>query len=567
MRTSSVVVALLVLAVRGVYAQDNSLAKADLPRGVEYRLRSVIEDPTTKKIEGEGTIADTASTNVVVFKGPLHLTGRVDGELIVVDGNVIFETGSSVTGDVTVVNGEAIGLDNATIDGTVTMYAEGFGLFHRERVYSMDRRTRRVYRDDDHRDWGRSSFSVSSGWNYNRVEGLPIAFGPSIQTSGDNPTRLEARAIWRTEVASPFSTDDWGYALKLEQFLGGRRDMRVGATFHSVIDPIEDWQFSSNEASLGTLVLHSDNRDYFLREGWSVFARYTPRATGLDLSVRYRDESHHSEVARDPWTVFGGDPWRLQPLVAEGTLRSINGAAQIDRRNDDDYPNDGFLIRAEITQGIGGNLAIQAAYNPLSATAMMPSPIPFSAQFTNALIDARVYRRVDKNSTLSFRFVGAGTLGDAAAPPQFQHALGGPGSMPGYDQFAADCGARRLPVVRNDKANQSFYSYYGCDRTAVFSAEYRGGFDFSFGGWNFWDEDDRHESYRKVEAHPNWILFFDAGRGWAQRGTSIVHANDTGNLYDIGAGFLLGDIGIYGAVPLTGDDRGLKIFARLGPRF
>ena len=566
MRTSALALSLLFLGSAAAQAQDNPLAKADLPRGVEFRLKSIIEDPTTKKIEGEGTLADTAKTNVVVLKGPLHLKGRVDGELVVVDGNVIFENGSSVTGDVTVVNGEAIGLDNATIDGTVTTYGEGFGPFHRERTYSMDRRTRRVYRDDDHRDWGRSSFSVNTGWTYNRVEGLPVMFGPAIQTTGDNPTRLEVRAIWRTEVASPFSTDDWGYALRLEQFLGGHRDLRVGGTFHSVVDPIEDWQLSRNEASLGALVLHSDNRDYFLREGWSVFARYAPRANGLDLTATYRDETHHSEVARDPWTVFGGDPWRLQPLIAEGTLRSINGAAELDRRNDDDFPSDGFLIRAEVTHGLGGSLAIPAAYNPLTAPAAAASPIPFSAQFTNALIDARVYRRVDNRSTLSFRFVGAGTLGNEAAPPQFQHALGGPGSMPGYDQFSADCGARRLPVVRNGDA-KAFYPYYGCDRTAVFSAEYRGGFDFSFGSWNFWDDDERHESYRSVEAHPNWIFFFDAGRGWAQRSSSVLHASDTGNLYDVGAGIVIGDVGIYGAVPLSGDDRGLKLFVRLGPRF
>jgi hypothetical protein len=44
-------------------------------------------------------------------------------------------------------------------------------------------------------------------------------------------------------------------------------------------------------------------------------------------------------------------------------------------------------------------------------------------------------------------------------------------------------------------------------------------------------------------------------------------ATDTETLYDVGAGIVLGDFGVYGAVPLTGDDRSLRFFVRLGARF
>ncbi|MGQ0815743.1 MAG: hypothetical protein ACT4O1_15005 [Gemmatimonadota bacterium] len=81
------------------------------------------------------------------------------------------------------------------------------------------------------------------------------------------------------------------------------------------------------EASLAAVLLHSDYRDYYEREGWSAYARYTPRATGLTAQIEYSDERHTSQAARDPWTLFNnGDAWRLQPLVAEGSLRSVNGS-------------------------------------------------------------------------------------------------------------------------------------------------------------------------------------------------------------------------------------------------
>lgn len=569
MRIVTLTMCLLAVATT-VQAQDRPLAKADLPRGVEARLTAIIENPATRQINGMTTIADTVSADVVVFKGPVTLTGQIDGELIVVEGNIDFQHGATVAGDVTIISGEATGLEGANIGGTVTMYGEGFNFFHRgERVFAVNSQRRRVYRDDDRSEWGHSTLLVRTGWNYNRVEGLPVMFGPGIMTEGANPTHVQALGIWRTAASGLFNTNEWGYELRAEQFLGGHRNFRVGATLRSVIDPIEDWQMGKSESSLSAFVFHTDNHDYFEREGWSAFARYTPRATGLTLAVDFSDENHFAQPARDPWTLFSnGEEWRLQPLVAEGRLRTLKGALELDRRNRSDFPTSGFIVRTEITRGLGGSLAIPSLFNGLMAGTPRP-PVAVDAQFTNGLIDARVYRRVTGNGTLSFRAVGTGSLGKEALPPQFQHALGGTGSLPGYELFSADCGARAVPVIRVEDGNNGYFPYYGCDRTAMFSAEYRGGFDLHFGGFGHWDneDDDYNEHDWNIDTHPSWIFFFDAGRGWAQDASKARGAIDTGALYDAGAGIVIGDVGIYGAVPLTGSERGLKLFVRLGPRF
>jgi outer membrane protein assembly factor BamA len=347
--------------------------------------------------------------------------------------------------------------------------------------------------------------------------------------------------------------------VRAEQFIGGHRDFRVGASIQSVVDPIESWNLNKVEASLASFVLHQDYRDYFEREGWSGYLKFTPRATGVTAQVEYRDEKHRSQAARDPWTIFdNSENWRLQPMVAEGNLRSLNGLLEIDRRDDDDFATSGFFLRGELTHALGGNLR-----HPVME--LQPAGIPdaYTTDFTTGLIDARVYRRVGYNSTLSFRFLGAGAITDAPLPPQFQHALGGAGSLPGFSAFSADCGARRSAVSTGD--DQLFFPYYGCDRTALFSAEYRGGFDLHFGGLDVWDDEDDWDW--DVDAHPNWVLFFDAARGWAHDAAKARGAIDTETLYDVGAGILLGDFGIYGAVPLTGDDRALRFFVRLGARF
>jgi hypothetical protein len=553
--------ALLLSTVTLAHAQERAIERAGLPRAVEERLLAIAQDPATRRITGDATISERHEGNVVVYTGPLVVAGTIKGELIAIDATVEFKEGAEVTGDVTLVGGNSNGLENANIGGTVTMYEEGFSLFHgREKVFSVNSRSRRVYREDWRRDWGHSSFTVRTGWNYNRVEGLPVHFGPVIETGGTNPTRFEALAIWRTEVSSPWDTEDLGYSVRVEQFFGGRRDFRIGGSLRSVVDPIESWQMNKVEASLAAFVLHDDYRDYFKREGWSAYVQYAPRASGIKATVEYRDEEHSSEAARDPWTIFdNSDDWRLQPLVGEGRFRSINGALELDRRNDDDFPSAGFLIRADVTHGLSGDLVLPGVLTPVAT-----QPFAFGEKFTTGLIDARVYRRVGHDATLSFRFVAGGALNEKALPPQFQHAMGGAGSLPGYASFSVDCGARNFSVVRGDEG-PAFFPYYGCDRSALFSAEYRGGFDFHWGGFTAWDEDDNWDW--DVDASPNWIVFFDAARGWAQPQSEERGAADTKTLYDVGAGLLLGDFGIYGAVPLTGEDRGVRIFIRLGPRF
>ncbi len=538
--------ALILTTVTVASAQERTIARAGLPRGVEARLTAIAEDPNTRQITGEATLSENHDGDVVVFSGPLVVSARITGELIVVDGNVDFREGSAVTGDVTLIGGDAAGLEYAEIGGTVTMYGEGFSPFgRRDKVLTVNHHHRRVYREDFRRDWGHSSFTVRTGWNYNRVEGLPVHFGPVIETGGRNPTRFEALAIWRTEVSAPWDMEDLGYSARAEQFFGGHRDFRVGVSLRSVVDPIENWQLNKVEASLAAFVLHEDQWDYYKREGWSGYVRWAPRASGLTATVEYQDEDHSTEPARDPWTLFdNGDVWRPQPLVAAGNLRSLRGSLQLDRRDDDDFPASGFLLRGDVTHALGGDLE----------------------KFSSGLVDARVYRRVGRNATLSLRFLGAGSLNEKSLPSQFQHALGGVGSLPGYSSFSADCGARLNPVAVAEGPDDVFFPYYGCDRTALFSAEYRGGFDFHWGGFDVWDEEDGDWNW-DVSASPNWIVFFDAGRGWAHADSKSRGASDSETLYDVGAGLLLGDVGIYTAVPLTVEDRGLRFFVRLGPRF
>ena len=64
-------------------------------------------------------------------------------------------------------------------------------------------------------------------------------------------------------------------------------------------------------------------------------------------------------------------------------------------------------------------------------------------------------------------------------------------------------------------------------------------------------------------------MFFDAGHGWslAGEGTPAHLGPDSETLMDVGVGFFLGDLGLYWAWPLNGEDRDSNFFVRLSHRF
>lgn len=561
---SVMLIAFAIAAVPAVQAQEltpRNLAAYDLPRDVHRRLTLIVDHPDTKRLEGSAKVAagETVSGNVVAFDGPLTIEGKIEGELIVVGGNVAFKEGAVVTGDVTVIAGHAIDAEAAQIGGSLTTFGEGFELFHRgERILAVNtskrRRAERAGWEWERwkRDWGHSTIAFRTGINYNRVEGLPILFGPVIQTGGSSPTRIEALGILRTGSGAMFATDRMGYQLRVEQFVGGSA-VRLGGVAQSVVEPIERWSMSDTEASLSTFLLHEDQRDYYEREGWGVYLRVAPHRSRFDFTVGYSDEEHNTRAARDPWTLFGDGDWRYQPLIAEGNLRSVRSRIEYDGRNSDEFASAGVYLAGSFTRGLSGSLATRAA-----------TVTEADEDFSTGLLDLRLYRRVGRDATLALRGVAGGALEDRALPAQFQHALGGAGTMPGYGLMTQDCGARDRIAFR-DGDSRAYFPRYGCDRFVMGSVEYRGGFDFDFGGdFDFWGHSDEDYDWR-VDASPNWLLFFNAGQGWALGDAS--QRTNTGLLYDAGAGIVLGDFGIYAAVPLTGDRRPVNVFVRLGARF
>ena len=250
----------------------------------------------------------------------------------------------------------------------------------------------------------------------------------------------------------------------------------------------------------------------------------------------------------------------------------LGGELVFDRRNDARDPTDGWVLTARALRGLGGSIAIseheteEPTSSPGGPTLEVVPKRRLPTSFTTGLLDLRRYTRLGPDSELGLRFLWAGSLDGNPLPPQFQQALGGEGSLPGYGLLSQDCGARsrlysRVRGEGDDVTSEPVFAQYGCDRAAILQLEYRGrlGFDVNFEP----DEDEEWEWYPAVDLSPSWAFFFDVGKGWSRSDPLL----DTAWISDVGIGFFLGNLGLYGAVPLRGENRGVNFFVRLNRRF
>jgi hypothetical protein len=450
-----------------------------------------------------------------------------------------------------IIGGSVTGLESARVTRDVRVYRGGFGYQLEDGLLlRVERNAEDVLATGREFAFGRTDLIVSARRGYNRVEGLPVVAGPRLTLGHSNPTLIETLGIYRTATGAVFQTADLGYSLRAEQYFGGRRIFRAGLRVYSEVEPIELAGLSDRENSLSSFLLHLDYRDHFEKNGWLVFIGIQPVAQPVSLSLSYTDERHASVQPRDAFSLLdSSEPWRPEPLVAEGNLRALASELVYDTRNAVADPSHGWWLRFMVERALGGSLRTRLDTATLSA----PNT------FWDGAIDLRRYARLGPSSRLAVRIHATGSLTGDALPAQRQHTLGGEGSLPGFAMNRFDCGAQSQFELRNDGAYQR---YYGCDRAALVQLEYQTDFKFLRRLRN--TAVDQLGLLQRVRA----ALFFDAGRAWNEDHARAGRGG--GNVdfaADAGFGLRLGPLGLYWAVPLSG--RGtepMNFFLRLGPR-
>jgi hypothetical protein len=526
-----------------------------LPDSVAERLVAVYNLEPTMRMAGDARIgAGTALRGDVAVLGNLVVDGVVEGDVVVINGNLTVGTGARIGGRATVAGGDARLAAGATITGPVHVYREP--LRYRQqgnRLAYVPAAMEPGLAAGVDLPFGRTDLLLASHGPYNRVEGLPIAIGPRFRSAGTHPITARAILIARTARAAELEPRRIGYDLRGEQVVHPGIGVVAGARLYSEVAAIEERGLSDREAGLAAFVLHRDYRDYYERDGWSLYAALHRPGAPYTLQLEYRDEEHARRHALNPASILDNSgPWRPQPDIAEGALRSVTASFSWDTRNEHRDPSAGWRADVSVEQALGGSLhSLSLAAEPGTGSGEART------NFLVASADVRRYARLTPYSRIALRVVAAGSLDGGALPAQRQLALGGEGSLPGYRVMEFDCGARETVTTIG---RYGFHPYYGCDRSALVQLEYQANFPFArrlaesagIGG--------------AVGSLVRWVAFFDAGRAWLDGASDGRSGGSDDFSADAGVGLRVGPVGAYWAVPLSGRGQGVNFFMRLGPR-
>jgi hypothetical protein len=573
--------ALAVAGVRPLLGQDTAiviypesaglhLTPPELPHATIEEAVRFYNAPTTTRLVGRALlpVGNAWSGNVAIRNGPALIAGRVEGSLLVLNGNAILDSTAVITGDLLVIGGTTAG-PRATVEGRVRIYAEplpyrlvGDTLIHAPDLW---RRLRLSARYTFGRAESRSSLVLATGGTYNRIEGLPIIAGPSFDLAlRGEQLRLRASAVGVFRTARSISGEccDLGYNTRIELRAGRRRPITLAGRAFDLVTPIEDWGLHSNEVGWESFLVRRDYRDYFRNNG--VAARLTWQVEApLGMSVEIRREYQASLSARDPWTLSRtGRAWRPNSPIDNGHYTTVTPGLTLDSRNDRDNPTSGWYLRGSVDVSWSDDVRPQPGV-PLAVRAPIPTTGGYT--FSRAFFDLRRYNRISAQGRLNLRLVLAGWLGGDPLPLQKRLSIGGPEPLPGYDFRQSTCnGAITDSAFAGTKVA-------ACDRVIALQAEYRGHVSLRE---RYDPETGQGEGLGYVTRFlrgPDFVVFGDAGQGWlVGRGPGRVTSGRLPGLdswiADLGLGVDWGGFGIYVAKAINAGEP-VRVTARLEHRF
>jgi hypothetical protein len=567
-RIAAVAIVLMNFIAPALGAQEREsepqLARRDpFPPELLREIADLYNAPGTLRVAGSLEVAPerTLTGDVAISGGPtLTIGGRVTGRVLAINTDVILQPGARVDGGILVVGGRLEGREGATVEGDVRVYRQALS-FHMEndRLVPESRPAQRPSRFGTVFGFGARtashlSITVSP---YNRVEGLPIHIGPTLQhTTRDAAYTIDVLGIIRSADDFKWTPENIGHRVTGEARLGERRRLGIGGSLYDVVEPIEGWDLKDTEAGLAAFFLHRDYRDHYDRHGGGV---YLAGRSGdeRELRIGYRDERWSSRDARDPFTLTRDDQeWRTNPEVDEGTMRLLTASYRLDTRNDEDDPWTGWLLRGEVERG-SGRLAAPAAPTELR-----------SVSYVRGFADLRRYNRLSPDAQLNMRVVAGGWLGGDDLPLQRRLSLGGAGSLPGFD-FRKDAGGQDVGTCQAGGASPSLPTL--CERIVLAQIEYRGALRFGRLGFR---EGSQWWADRGLKS-PQWVAFADAGRGWivGDRAGDIQYPASTvlpplsTFRTDVGLGLDARVIGFFVAKAVSHRDEPANFFVRVRHRF
>lgn len=547
---------------------SDSIVRGGPPPEVVAELIAFYNDSATTRMQGDVSLpaGSRFEGKLALYRGSLRVAGRVAGPIAVANGTLYLLPGAAVDGEILVVGGRLLRSEQVDHLGPERVYwdaapvirgADGMlALRERRRPLGEIATARATFQAGKIR----TTLSLATGGTYNRIEGLPVLFGPLFEfhPSARTTARIDLRGILRTAGEDTDLRSDFGYVVRADLRFGGSTEFGIGGRLYSEVEPIEDQPLSAGESGWSAFLLQRDYRDYYERQGVAGLAYLQPtRPLRLELSLS-RD-SERSVRTTDPWSLLrNSDRWRRNPLIDDGHYFTTGVQVDFDTRNDRDRPTTGWLIRSRFEHLTSDDIAPVAL--PL---VVRPNPPTGGGYRTDRLsLDVRRYSRLTPALRVNARVRADGWIAGSRLPVQRRVSLGGPDLLPGFDFRSFTCAPRGF----SDPANPAL-----CDRMIATQVEVRTRLGLNLGYRVPDREGVRRDRFIGIE-EADLVFFSDAGKAWlAGGGPGQVPVNRIPALkewaLDIGLGLDAGEIGAYLAKSVSEGGEPVKFIVRLQRRF
>jgi hypothetical protein len=419
---------LLVLG-SSLFAQDYEMSKIEQKAKIKY-----LTDDTKKEYRYRDDTSiesgDLIDGNVIVVKGHLSVYGTIEGDVLVLYGDIKVKENGLIKGNTTAVNGHIYQDKNSEIIGNQIETRAKNLLSRGEREdydydddYDDDYSYDYEYDDDDWEwSWSKRHYGSYSTLpisdvddsfilRYNRVQGLFLGLGIPKEIGGKyNFMTVHGFAGYG------FEDKNWRYQLGLDRWLFNQREYRfeLGAKVYDLTDSRDEWLISTTENTLSSLLLKDDYHDFYRRTGYEVHMSQN-FTIFLQGRLAYRNDDYESEEKNAKWALLNSkDKFRANPPIDDGNMRSIYGEIYLDTRDNIELPKDGWF----------GLLSMETSSSGLNSD--------FS--FNQYVLELRRYQHFGYKERVDIRMKIGSAEGDLPLQKRFQ--LGGVSSLRGFSYKA-----------------------------------------------------------------------------------------------------------------------------------
>jgi hypothetical protein len=230
-----------------------------------------------------------------------------------------------------------------------------------------------------------------------------------------------------------------GYALGFERPVFRTTKLYMGGEVHDLTATDDHWQVSPTEASLAAIGPRKSFRDYYRRRGVQINAalRVHPHA---ELLFAWRGErQEHLDVESDFSLWNDEEPFRPNLFARDGRLNAIVIGGSLDGDSFDRESLDATYRRHQLDRPFGERLEFPERHHddtPVwridwSSEISTPGALRSEFDFKRHIVTGRARVPLSEHQDFGIRVVGGWSGG--ILPPQRQFAIGGIGSVHGYE--------------------------------------------------------------------------------------------------------------------------------------